>query len=581
MAFGAWRQPWATGFAKADMTRTSADKGPTEASLTGSRLPAVLQAAASLLWLPQAAAIAYAIDHLSSDGAMAPVILPALGLLALGLLKTGLNAVGRRLAFRHSRQALSEMRVRATSVLAARSPVDINRPDSGSAASVLGEQAEALVPYLARYLPVRFRVVLIPLAILACVLPFSWISAVILVVAAPLIPLFMALIGWRARAASREQLDEMGNMNAFLLDRLRGLVTIRALGAVEQTAERLHADAETLRRKTMAVLRIAFLSSAVLELFAALGVAMVAVYVGFHLLGHLNFGAWGMQLSLGEGLFILLLAPAFFEPLRDLSATWHDRAAGQAAEDALEDLETQGRAFPASRHDGGSGQVNTNDMPPGIAIEGLDFSHAAGVRVFESLDLRVSPGEHLALFGPSGSGKSTLLALIAGLVAPDQGRIVIGGLPLEDETAEELRRRMTWVGQRPHIFQGTMARNVSLDRPGVGNAEIEKALRHVALEDVVRSHAGSLGEAGVGLSGGEALRLALARAAASPDFGLVLADEPTAHLDAATAADIGDGLMALAEGKTMIVATHDPQLAKRMDRVVDLASLRAAREAAE
>ncbi|WP_026988092.1 thiol reductant ABC exporter subunit CydD [Fodinicurvata fenggangensis] len=563
------------------MTKTYADTGSTEAALSGSRLPAALQAVAALLWLPQAAAIAYAIDHLAREGTLEPVIVPALVLLALGFAKAALNALGRRLAFRNARRALSEMRVRATSVLAARSPVDINRPDSGSAASVLGEQAEALVPYLARYHPTRLRVVVIPLAILACVLPFSWISAVILLVAAPLIPLFMALIGWRARAASREQLDEMGSMNAFLLDRLRGLATIRALDAVDQTADRFQADAKTLRRKTMAVLRIAFLSSAVLELFAALGVAMVAVYVGFHLLGHLNFGAWGTQLSLGEGLFILLLAPAFFEPLRDLSATWHDRAAGQAAEEALADLATQGRTFPASRQEGGGGEVDTSDMPPGIAIEGLDFSHAAGVRVFENLDLRVSPGEHLALFGPSGSGKSTLLALMAGLVAPDHGRILIGGVPLEDGTADDLRRRMAWVGQRPHIFQGTMARNVSLDRPGVGEAEIDRAFRHVSLEDVVRSHAGSLGEAGVGLSGGEVLRLALARAVASPEFGIVLADEPTAHLDAATAADIGDGLMALAKGRTMIVATHDPRLAHRMDRIVDLTSLLVAREAAE
>lgn len=563
------------------MTKTYVDIGSTEVALSGSRLPAVLQALASLLWLPQAAAIAYAINHLSSAGAMAPVVVPALGLLALGLLKTGLNSVGRRLAFRHARQALSEMRARATSVLAARSPVDINRPDSGSAASVLGEQAEALVPYLARYHPTRLRVVVVPLAIVACVLPFSWISAVILVVAAPLIPLFMALIGWRARAASREQLVEMSSMNAFLLDRLRGLATIRALDAVDQTVERLRADSESVRRKTMAVLRIAFLSSAVLELFAALGVAMVAVYVGFHLLGHLNFGAWGAQLSLGEGLFILLLAPAFFEPLRDLSATWHDRAAGQAAQEALENLATQGREFPGARQADAPGQGQSDAMPPGIDIESLDFSHATGLQVFKSLDLDVSPGEHLALFGPSGSGKSTLLALIAGLVAPDHGRILIGGVPLEDGTANDLRRRMAWVGQRTHIFQGTMARNVSLDRPGVGEAEIDKAFRHVGLKEVARSHAGSLGEAGVGLSGGEVLRLAVARAVASPDFGLVLADEPTAHLDAATAEDIGDGLMALAKGRTMIVATHDPRLAHRMDRVVDLSSLRAAREAAE
>ena len=181
----------------------------------------------------------------------------------------------------------------AVSALAARSPLDINRPASGFAASVLAEQAEAIVPYLSRFRPARLKATIVPIAIVLCVLPISWAAAIVLLVSAPLIPVFMALIGWRAKAASEKQLVEMGGMNAFLLDRLRGLATIRSLDAVDLTARRLRDNAQSLAARTMAVLRIAFLSSAVLELFAALGVAMVAVYIGFHLLGQLNFGAWG------------------------------------------------------------------------------------------------------------------------------------------------------------------------------------------------------------------------------------------------------------------------------------------------
>ena len=228
--------------------------------------------------------------------------------------------------------SLHRARNLAVAALAARSPLDIGKPASGFAASVVGEQAEAVVPYLARFQPVRMKASAVPLVILACVLPVSWVAGLILLVSAPLIPVFMALIGWRAKAASEKQLAETGGLNAFLLDRLRGLATIRALGAVDATALRLRADADSLRNRTMAVLKIAFLSSAVLELFAALGVAAIAVYIGFSLLGSIDFGTWARPARLlREGLFILLLAPAFFEPLRELSAVWHDRATGEAA----------------------------------------------------------------------------------------------------------------------------------------------------------------------------------------------------------------------------------------------------------
>ncbi|MFD1333917.1 ABC transporter transmembrane domain-containing protein, partial [Methylopila musalis] len=224
------------------------------------------------------------------------------------------------------------------------SPLDADRAPSGLAASALAEQAEAVTAYFARFRPARAKATVVPLVILACVLPVSWLAALILAVAAPLIPLFMALVGWRAKAASERQLVAMGEMNGFLLDRLRGLDAIRSAGAVEATAQRVRAEADGLRRRAMAVLRIAFLSSAVLELFSALGVALVAVYVGFNLLGQIPFGAWGGGLSLAEGLFVLLLAPAFFEPLRELSAAWHDRASGQAAIEALDRLAAPAKA---------------------------------------------------------------------------------------------------------------------------------------------------------------------------------------------------------------------------------------------
>ena len=530
-----------------------------------------LQVLGALLWLPQAALLAWAVQQLAQGAGAAAMVWPAVGLLLLGLLRSACEAWGLRRVFLAARAQLTVLRAQVAAALAQRSPLDSARPASGLAASVMAEQAEAVVPWLVRYRPARWRVMLVLPVIAITVATVSWVAALVLVLAAPLIPLFMALVGWRAKAASEAHMLELGGLNAFLLDRLRGLSTLRALGAVDATALRLRDAAQALRQRTMVVLRIAFLSSAVLELFAALGVAMVAVYIGFHLLGTLEFGAWGRRLSLGEGLFVLLLAPAFFEPLRDLSAAWHDRAAGQAALDALEQLGRVGQSLPGAL----VAAAADDAVPPGalsVALHDVYFAHAGGGAVVVSgCTLHVAAGEHVALVGPSGSGKTTLLSLIAGLVAPNQGSVAIGAVPLTPASASTLRQHMAWMGQRPHVFAGTVQANVSLGRAGVARPQVEAAMQWAALGDVAQAHPGStLGEGGSGLSGGEKVRMALARVAAQPQAGGLVVDEPTAHLDSETAQRVVDALLQLAAGKTLIVATHDPALAARLGRVVQV-----------
>lgn len=538
------------------------------------RLGAGLQVLAALLWLPQAALIALVIGDLAGQG-RAPedfglnAATSALAVAILGIVRALLDGYAGRLCFRRARQILSERRAKAAKALAARSPLDSGRPASGVAASILGEQGEAIVPYLSRYRPARLKAVIVPLAIVLAVFPVSWAAAIVLLIAAPLIPVFMALIGWRAQAASEAQLAGLGSMNGFLLDRLRGLATIRAMGAVDRTAKRLRQEAETLRTRTMAVLRIAFLSSAVLELFAALGVAMVAVYIGFHLLGQLPFGAWGGRLSLGEGLFVLLLAPAFFEPLRDLSSIWHDRAAGEAALKALDDLSAMDVAVLNA--DADDQRKGARAPAPAVRLENLAFAHAGAEQAaIEEFSLSIEAGEKIAFFGPSGSGKSTLLALIAGLAPADRGCVRISEQSLDETNAGSLRRQIAWIGQTPHIFAGDLISNVTLHRPWIGADNAQRALAAAGLSHILEGRDGHLGEGGSGLSGGEALRVALARLTADPRISLILADEPTAHLDSQTAKDIADHLLAFAKGRTLIVATHDPLLAHRMDRIVYL-----------
>ncbi len=532
---------------------------------------ALVQTLASLLWIPQAALLASGIGVIADRHSMMATAASVLLVFLLGTLRAGLDALGGRLAFRAARAELSRRRDIAVAALAARSPLDSDRPASGLAASLIAEQAEAIVPYLARFRPARLKASAVPPAILICVALVSWIAALALLLTAPLIPVFMALIGWRAKASSEKQLAETGGLNAFLLDRLRGLATIRALGAVDLTALRLRADAEQLKMRTMAVLRIAFLSSAVLELFAALGVAAMAVYVGFNMLGALDVGTWSGRLSLTQGLFILLLAPSFFEPLRELSAVWHDRAAGEAALEALDALSGAGTRLPG-RRDEKVEETSREHTLPSINISRFCFRHRPEqTPVFHDFGLTIAAGEHVALLGESGAGKTTMLSMIAGLVPSQSGMIHVGGRRLDDISASAVRRRMAWIGQRPHIFAGTMTGNITLGRPEVSPRAVQQAIDLAHLRRIVTQRgATSIGEGGAGLSGGEALRLAIARAAAAPHVDIILADEPTAHLDTETAREVTDALLAIARGRTLVVATHDPVLAARMGRVIHI-----------
>ena len=572
----------------------------------------LIHALSPLLWIPQAALLALGVARLQSGAGLSGVMWPAAGIVVAGLLRAWLDAWSSTRMFESARSHLSLWRERAITSLSARSPLDRSRLHAGTAASVLAEQAEAILPWLTRYHGAMWRVRLMPLVILLPVAWYSWAAATVLITAAPLIPLFMVLVGWRARAASEAQWLQMSSMNAFLLDRLRGLPTLRALGSVQTTARRLRASAEDLRQRTMKVLRIAFLSSAVLELFSALGVAMVAAYVGFHVLGYLEFGAWGGRLTLGEGLFILLLAPSFFEPLRELAAVWHDRAAGVAAMDALERLTGNGLPLldeapavrpadteepamdplPSARHDrpasdavkpasvkaasvkpASTDPASPQRPAPGVRLTDLGFAFPDEKPVFQGFSLTVRPGEHVALIGGSGTGKTVLMSLLAGLLVPTSGRIEIDGQTLAPDTVGALRERMAWMGQRAHVFAAPVRDNIALGRPSVDDERVRQAITQARLDTVAQAHPGiSLGEGGTGLSGGEAARLALARLMAAPEADLLLADEPTAHLDSETADQVAESLVTLSRGRTLIVATHDPRLAARMDRIVQLPS---------
>ncbi len=520
------------------------------------RRAAVLSVLAGLIWPMQAAVVAWAIGGLL-QGEVASPWAAAFGFAALG----GVRAMLGYWAEGQAQAAAEAVTQRARTALVAaeaRRGNDNAFGGAGSIAALAGEKLELLAPFVTRYAPARARVMVLPMLILALAFWQSWAVGVVLVISGPLIPVFMALVGMAAKEASARQMAEVGTLNDFLVERLSALVDIRLLGAGPLVEQSFATAAQDLRQRTTAVLAVAFLSSTVLELFAAIGVAMVAVYVGFSLLGALEFGAWGGVLSPQAGIFLLLLAPEFYQPLRDLSAAWHDKAAADAVIDELA-LHAVDLGTPLL---GLGGQAARLRGPASLSLHGC---RTPSGRMLP--DIAIAAGERVALIGASGSGKTSALRLMAGL---DAGSVTVAGKALTAETADAWRARLGWMPQLPHFVTGSLRQNLTLGRDG----DLGTALSTAAVEDVVQAMpqglATHLGETGGGLSGGEARRITLARAVyGKPD--VILADEPTADLDAATAQAVTEGLLAqAARGATLVVATHDPALAARMDRVIDL-----------
>jgi ATP-binding cassette subfamily C protein CydD len=519
-----------------------------------------LSVLASLVLLGELSCIAISIETLLRTPGLG-AILPYLAAFAgLALARILIESASAAIAARATEEVQEHARSELTNAIAKISPLDKNCPHAGEMATLVTTHVDALGPYLSRYRPARLRAAIIPAAVLLTTAYFSWVAALVLLSTGPLIPVFMALIGMQAQAASERQLKEIGTMNAGLLDRIKGLTTLRLFGAVPYATATLLHEGEDIRTRTMAVLRIAFLSSAVLELFAAVGVAFAAVYVGFNLLGIVSFGAYG-ELTLLGGLFVLMIAPEYFRPLRDFAAAYHDQAAARAASDEIEKV--LGGQWLTLALRGSTVEACTSVSVDGVSVA-LD-----GATIFPAFSLDIKGGEQIALVGPSGSGKSVLLALLAGLITPSTGKILFNGK--SDTTC-----RIAWLGQRPAFMQGSLAANLTMARPDADRAAFPAALELAQAGEVVarldRGLDEILRENASNLSGGEAQRLAIARLALSQaDF--ILADEPTEHLDAATADAVIDGLFKLAQGKTLIVATHDRRIVSRVARVIEVKKL--------
>lgn len=554
------------------MTKIPADSEATRRRTASSRITlpvapelrraGLLSVAAGMIWPLQAVCIAWTVSGwVEGTAGLDRAMLAALAFVLGGLLRALLEYHSAGILF----NAADRIVARERALLLDREARAPGPAGSAAIGAMIAQKLPMLQPWITRYHVAQVRVTVLPLLLLAISFYFSWAIGLVLMVAGPLIPVFMALVGMAAEDASRRQLDEIGTMNDMLLDRLSAMLDIRLLGAGARAAADFADRAEDLRSRTMAVLKIAFLSSTVLELFAAIGVAMVAVFVGFSLLGAINFGSWGRPLGLAEGLFLLLIAPEFFQPMRDFAAAWHDRAAGLSVVAELEALDAAPRVSIVG--EGIPATALAGVMSVRLTGGGVAFAD----RTLELPDIELSAGEAIALTGPSGSGKSTTLAVIAGLMPLARGQLQVCGEALSPENADAWRARLTVMPQNPHFAD--VALRDFLDPRNTGN-DPWPALDVAEARGIVERLPGGLdtrlGETGGGVSGGEARRLMIARVVVSGG-DLLIADEPTADLDPVTAAHVIKALQKLkASGCAMIVATHDPVLIASLDRVVEI-----------
>jgi ATP-binding cassette, subfamily C, bacterial CydD len=446
------------------------------------------------------------------------------------------------------------------------------RGDSAELAAAAVQGVDGLETYFARYLPQVVLAVVVPVAVLGWSAAVDLTSALIMAVTLPVIPVFMALIGRSAGARARANFEALAGLSAWFLDLVRGLPTLRAFNRGSAQAAGIREATDRYRRATMGTLRLSFLSGVVLDLAATLSIALVAVTLGVRLVAG--------SLELRPALTVLLLVPELFAPVRAVASLFHASADGLAATERILDALDRApiRESPQRRV----------GFPPARPAEAARVGlRAVTVRypgrprpALDGVDLDLRPGELVAVVGASGAGKTTLGRVLVGLTRPDEGLVLAGGRPLDDADLDWWRERVAWASQHPVLVPGTVAANLALGRPDAEPAAVEEAARLAGADRFVRrlpaGYDTVVGAGGRGLSAGQRQRLGLARALLR-DAPLLVLDEPTVHLDPAAAARVGATVEALRGTRTILLITHDPELAARADRIVRLASGRVER----
>ncbi|HHF5567361.1 TPA: cysteine/glutathione ABC transporter permease/ATP-binding protein CydD [Haemophilus influenzae] len=441
-------------------------------------------------------------------------------------------------------------------------PATINQKPAGSWASIMLEQVENLHNFYARFLPQQSLSAIVPVVIFIAVFPLNWAAGLILMITAPLVPLFMIIVGIAAADNSQKNMDTLSRLSAQFLDRLRGLETLRLFNRTSEQTEHIENATEDFRETTMDVLKLAFLSSAVLEFFTSISIALMAVYFGFSYLGQIEFGTYNAPLTLFTGFFCLILAPEFYQPLRDLGTYYHDRAAGIGAADAIVDfLESDYLTVHQNE------KTISLESAVEISAENLVVLSTQGSALTKPLNFQIPANHNVALVGQSGAGKTSLMNVILGFL-PYEGSLKINGQELRESNLADWRKHIAWVGQNPLLLQGTIKENLLLGDVQANDEEINQALmRSQAKEftDKLGLHH-EIKDGGLGISVGQAQRLAIARALLRKG-DLLLLDEPTASLDAQSENLVLQALNEASQHQTTLMITHRIEDLKQCDQI--------------
>ncbi|QHB17968.1 heme ABC transporter permease/ATP-binding protein CydD [Mannheimia pernigra] len=456
-----------------------------------------------------------------------------------------------RIGFKAGQTLRLHLRKQILAKLEAVGPMSIQQKPAGSWAILMLEQVENLHNFYARYLPQQFLLLIIPLVILCFVFPINWAAGVILFATMPLLPLFMILAGMKAVEANQRNIGILSRISGQFLDKLKGLETIRLFGQSEKQTHQIHQSTEDFRTSTMDVLKMAFLSSAVLEFFTSISIAVMAVYFGFIFLGELDFGYYNTGVTLFIGFFCLMLAPEFYQPMRELGVFYHDKAAAIGAADSIEKFLNE-----EVKTQSGNLQKSMENRPLVIEGNACIILSPQGKTLTKPLNFKINANKHIALVGQSGAGKSSLMNMLLGFL-PYEGSVKINGTELRELNLSEWRAKLAWVGQNPQLMRGTLKENILMGNAEATEDEIARALRLSKADEFV-SRLGlehQVQDSNIGISGGQAQRIAIARALLRP-YELLLLDEPTASLDMDSEQQVLEALHHLSREQTTLMITH-------------------------
>ncbi|MEZ2583682.1 heme ABC transporter permease/ATP-binding protein CydD [Kluyvera intermedia] len=510
--------------------------------------------ASGVLIIAQAWFLARILHHMIMENIPREALLmPFIQLVLIFILRAWVVWLRERVGFHAGQQIRFEIRRQVLDRLQQAGPAWIQGKPAGSWATLILEQIDDMHDYYARYLPQMALATCVPLLIVAAIFPSNWVAALILLVTAPLIPMFMALVGMGAADANRRNFLALARLSGHFLDRLRGMDTLRIFGRGEAETDSIREASQDFRHRTMEVLRLAFLSSGVLEFFTSLSIALVAVYFGFSYLGELNFGSYGMAVTLSSGFLALILAPEFFQPLRDLGTFYHAKAQAVGAADSLKTFLEAPLAHPEQ-----GDQVLETSEPVTLQAKDLFITSPEGKMLVGPLNFTLGAGQRAVLVGQSGSGKSSLLNALAGFL-PYSGSLLVNGVELRHLQPEGWHRLMSWVGQNPQLPAPTVRDNVLLGNPDANEEELnnalEKAWVNEFLPQLPQGVDTAVGEQSARLSVGQAQRVAVARALIAP-CRLLLLDEPAASLDAHSEQRVMQALTEASTQQTTLMVTH-------------------------